>query len=51
MLGEIGDVGRARHEVLSEWPVGHGAQVGAMDVEADAVAGAEYDDVAIRRGN
>ena len=51
MLGEIGGVGRARYEVLGERAVGHGAQVGAMDVEEDVVAGAKYDDTVIRRGN
>ena len=51
VLGEIRDVGLARGEVLGEWPVGYGAQVGAMDVEEDAVAGAEDDDLVIGRGD
>ena len=49
VLGEICGVGRSRREVFSEGSVGYGAEIGMVDVEEHFVAGAEYDDVPIRR--
>ena len=49
VLCEICGVGRSGREVFSEGTVGYSAEIGVMDIEQYFVAGAEYDDVPVRR--